>query len=137
MDHSHQVDIELALPVIRRQISDALTRRLDTGLRDSGGVNHDVHRPKSRLSVCDHALNIGNDGQIAHDRGRFSTLTPELLGTGVYSIRSCGQGDACTELSEYPRTGKPDARLASATGDNRDVAAKVAGAMVRHGAIPP
>jgi hypothetical protein len=81
--------------------------------------------------MCDHALNIGNKGQITYGCGRFSTVTPQLLGADVYAVRGRGQGDARTKLSERPGTSEPDPNLASTTGNDGDVAAEVARAMVR------
>jgi hypothetical protein len=82
--------------------------------------------------VCDHALSVGNDGEITYGRGRFGTLTSQFLGADVYSVGRRGQGNACTKLSERPGTCKPDAGLASTTGNKGDVAGEVARTIVTH-----
>jgi len=86
VNRGHEIHIELTLPVVGGQLSHTLGRRVNTGLGESRGVDQDVHTPKSLLGVCDHALGVGNDGEITDGRGRLGTVTSQLLRADVYAV---------------------------------------------------
>src|SRR4029079_5184069 len=125
VNRGHEIDIELTPPVVGRQLGHTLARRVNTGPGEPRRGDQDVHRPKSLVSVCHHALGVGDDGEITDGRGRLGTLTSQLLGADVYAVGRRGEGKACTKLRERPGAGEPDAGLASTTGDQGDVAGEV------------